>query len=330
MASAPTRPRGWWVGLLAGGAVLGGLAVRRAFARDLAAARARLSGRPWVFASSAGALEYAVEGEGPPLLMIHGSGGGFDQGLAMARPLARAGHRVIAPSRFGYLGSDFPPDASPQAQADLFAALLDHLGIGRIAVCGASAGALSALQFALRHPTRCAALVLLVPAAWPPGRVPRAWGPVAEQAAMAVLGSDFGFWLMLKLSPGWLISTLLGTDPALVARAEESERRRVRDILWSILPVSARRVGVLNDTRLAGNPLPVAVEGVRAPSLILSAEDDRYGTAAAARDLASRIPGAELVLFASGGHVAVGHDAEMWGAIERFLRRVAPSSCRGG
>src|SRR6185503_12072375 len=76
--------------------------------------------------------------------------------------------RVIAMSRFGYLRTPLPADASPAAQADAHACLLDALKISRAAVIGASAGAPSSMQFALRHPDRCSALVLLVPAAYVP------------------------------------------------------------------------------------------------------------------------------------------------------------------
>jgi 2-hydroxy-6-oxonona-2,4-dienedioate hydrolase len=61
--------------------------------------------------------------------MIHGSGGGHDQGMAWARPLVQQGVRVIAMSRFGYLRTPRPADASPEAQADAHACLLDALGI---------------------------------------------------------------------------------------------------------------------------------------------------------------------------------------------------------
>ena len=43
--------------------------------------------------------------------MVHGAGGGFDQGLELG-DFARAGFRVIAVSRFGYLGTPLPADAA--------------------------------------------------------------------------------------------------------------------------------------------------------------------------------------------------------------------------
>src|SRR5215213_4346001 len=73
------------------------------FKADLRAATARVSAGSQVVQTACGPIEYARSGSGPPLLMIHGAGGGFDQGLEFGAPLARAGFTVIAPSRFGYL-----------------------------------------------------------------------------------------------------------------------------------------------------------------------------------------------------------------------------------
>jgi pimeloyl-ACP methyl ester carboxylesterase len=111
--------------------------------------------------------------------------------------LAAKGVRVIAMSRFGYLRSPMPEDASAEAQADAFVCLLDALEIDKAAVMGGSAGALSALQMAIRHPDRVSALVLLVPLAWKPLTEADSAEPMApwiEAAMMSVIGSDFLFW----------------------------------------------------------------------------------------------------------------------------------------
>ena len=137
-----------------------------------AQANTRLFGQSTVIDSSAGALEFAEAGDGPPLMMIHGTGGGFDQGLLFGAALRERGFRIVAPSRFGYLRSAFPDDASPAHQADALVELLDHLRIDRLPVVGGSAGALMAAEFALRHPDRCSHLGLLVPAANLPTATP--------------------------------------------------------------------------------------------------------------------------------------------------------------
>jgi pimeloyl-ACP methyl ester carboxylesterase len=60
---------------------------------------------------------------------------------------------------------------------------------------------------------------------------------------------------------------------------------------------------------------------ISAPTLLVSAEDDRFLTAENARYLAGVIPGAEALILPDGGHVWVGHDAEVFAAIDGFLRR---------
>jgi pimeloyl-ACP methyl ester carboxylesterase len=126
------------------------------------AARARVSTGSHIAVTSCGPIEYSVAGEGPTVLVVHGAGGGFDQGLDIGDGLVRAGFRVIAPSRFGYLRTPLPGDSSPEAQADAHACLLDTLDIPDVAIMGVSAGGPSALQFALRFPARTRALVLLL------------------------------------------------------------------------------------------------------------------------------------------------------------------------
>lgn len=90
-----------------------------------------------------GPIEYQEAAAGTPLLMVHGSGGGHDQGMAFAGNLAQQGVRVIAMSRFGYLRTPMPADESPAAQADAHVCLLNALGIARAAVMTALAPTLA-------------------------------------------------------------------------------------------------------------------------------------------------------------------------------------------
>src|SRR4051794_15511903 len=126
-----------------------------AYRRDIAVERLRASTGSQIAQTACGPIEYAAVGAGPAVLLVHGAGGGFDQLLDTVGELARRGFRVVAPSRFGYLRTPLPADASPAAQADAHACLLDALKIDRAAVIGVSAGAPSSMQFALRHAKRC-------------------------------------------------------------------------------------------------------------------------------------------------------------------------------
>ncbi|MCD6031360.1 MAG: alpha/beta hydrolase [Thermomicrobiales bacterium] len=294
-----------------------------AFYRALAAARRRVSSRSELVQTRFGVVEYAIEGQGPALLMIHGTGGGFDQGLSFSAGLLRRGVRVVAPFRFGYLRSDFPQDPSSENQADALVELLDCLGVERLPVAGGSAGALAAVQFALRHPNRCSGLVLLVPAANVRGRDPVEMGPVQKFFVEQLLRSDLMFWTALKTIPDRLVGTLLATDPILLGEVSPAERSRAYKILKELMPIGARWRGVLNDARLAGNPARVDFRRIRAPTLVLSVEDDRFGTAATARHIAVSVPRARLVMFPRGGHIWLGHDDAVSDEIARFLSELA-------
>ncbi|SDY90394.1 alpha/beta fold hydrolase [Citreimonas salinaria] len=310
--------------LMVGGLVLaGGGHATGAYRSAVAAADARIARRSSVIETGAGPLEYAVAGDGPPLMMIHGTGGGFDQGLLFAYRLRDRGFRIVAPSRFGYLRSAFPDDASPAHQADILVELLDHLGIDRLAVAGGSAGALTAAEFALRHPDRCSHLVLLVPAANLTGRDPVEFTALQRVAVDLVLGSDAAFWSLSTLAPRQMIRTLLATDPALLSQVAPDERRRAALILDGLMPISRKADGLRTDARWAGAPSSTAYQDIAVPTLILSCEDDLFGTAATARLLAERIPRARLIVWPEGGHIWLGRDADVAQEIVAFVRAEA-------
>lgn len=317
-----------WLGAAAGVLGIIGVAVWRRYAGTLAVHRARVARGGQVVPSRFGHIEFATLGDGAPVLIVHGAGGGFDQGLAAAHRLTEAGYQVIAPSRFGYLRSSSPDDPSPEHQADAFAELLDGLHIQTIPVVGMSAGALATLQFALRHPERCRSLTVIVPAA---SSVLRAQGPLPEQGRVTkalieyVTKSDFLWWLGMTLAPTRMIRFVLATDPAVVAAASPAERQRALDTLWNILPLSARSQGFLNDARFVSAPQAIPVEKIKVPTLVASVEDDFYRTLAPARVIAAAISGARLVTFATGGHAFIGHEADLFAEVEAFISQHQPT-----
>ncbi len=293
------------------------------FQSDLAVATARAAQGSIVVQTRCGPIEYQEAGSGIPLLAVHGSGGGHDQGMAFARPLTKQGIRVIAMSRFGYLRTPMPTDASAAAQADAHICLLDALGIRQAAVLGGSAGAPSAIQMAIRHPDRTSALILLVPLTYmPPNQAASApamptW---VENTMMSVIGSDFLFWSALNVARNPMIGTVLATPPELVPLANAREQARVNAMLDTILPVSARAKGLRSDTAISKRLTPADLQAIRAPTLVISARDDRYGTFASAQYTASQIAGARFIGFTDGGHIWVGHDDEVMAAILALLR----------
>jgi pimeloyl-ACP methyl ester carboxylesterase len=129
--------------------------------REMIATKARLLAGATILKTDHGDIEYAIEGQGAPVLSLHGAGGGYDQGLWAAKMAFGDGHKVISVSRFGYLRTPIPQNASLKTQAALYRDLLDHLRIQKVIVLGSSAGGPSATQFANDYSQRTSALILL-------------------------------------------------------------------------------------------------------------------------------------------------------------------------
>jgi 2-hydroxy-6-oxonona-2,4-dienedioate hydrolase len=273
--------------------------------------------------TACGPIEFAVRGSGPPVLAVHGAGGGYTQLSELNDALIDAGFTVVAMSRFGYLRTPMPADASPQAQADAHACLLDHLGIRQAAVLGVSAGAPSTMQLCLRHRERCAAMLLLVPVAFAEGRAPDATTPTSPFMRFVlerVLTSDFIMWTMTRLAPRMLIETALATPLTVLDAAAADEQARALRIVHDIFPVGPKLEGLANDSAIAPAVPRYALEDIMAPTLVISVEDDLYDTWAGARYSARHIPRARFVGYPTGGHVWLGHHAEVTSELRQFLR----------
>jgi pimeloyl-ACP methyl ester carboxylesterase len=116
---------------------------------------------PAMIRTPKGEVEAVTWGEGPTVVALHGAMGGWDQGVLLARTVAFPHFKFIAISRPGYLGTPLSAGRSPQEQTDLCAAVLDALRMNCTAMMAISGGGPTALQFALRYPDRCKALVMI-------------------------------------------------------------------------------------------------------------------------------------------------------------------------
>jgi pimeloyl-ACP methyl ester carboxylesterase len=313
-----------WIVLGVSGVALAGLVAYTlsSYRDDLAAAERRVASGSQVVNTRCGPIEYAVEGKGTPLLLVHGAGGGFDQGLEFGRGLADSGFMLIAMSRFGYLRTPLPPDASSAAQADAHACLLDALALPKAAVLGGSAGAPSAIQFCLRHAARCSAMVLLVPALFPGPRagVPPVKPPAPPSPILnSILGSDFFFWLNVKLARDTMLERLFATPSRDFHAAPADEQERLLAAMRNALPMGPRRKGLWNDVAIVASGERYELERLSAPTLVIGVENDLFGIYESARQAVRRIPGARLVSFPTGGHLWVGHHRELMLELRSFL-----------
>jgi len=302
------------LGILTSGMFVAGYAAYRS---DLRAARLAATEASGVILTSAGPIEWAEAGHGAPVLSLHGTGGGWDQGLYASRELVQRGFHVIAPSRFGYLGTPMHPAASPAYEADVWTEFLDSLGVQRAAVIAYSAGATPALQLALRHPDRVSHLILVVPARG--GVFGGATNTVPAWVMNVVLRWDLPMWVARRFSRQTMLD-LVAVPAELVPTLMPSDSAALERVISMIFPVSTRARGIAYDARNQNGAEGVyALDRITVPTLVISAEDDLYHTMLNAQRLAAQIPNAQLLAFRTGGHLLLGRSAEMWPVVQGFL-----------
>ena len=252
------------------------------------------------------------------MLVVHGAGGGYDQGLWIARDSVGEGFRIIAPSRFGYLRTPLPQDASPAAQADAHACLLDALNISKVAVVGVSAGAPSSMQFALRYPERTSSLVLIVPETYTPEKPVESPSPVPLPFILSMIfKSDFPLWVAMKVYPSSVLYTI-GVPPSFQARLTDAQKD---ELMRSLLPFSPRIDGMVNEGKIASSLNRYPLENITAPTLVISAADDPWKTYDAAKYTAENIPGAKFIGFETGGHLLIGQEEEVRSEVAQFIKQ---------
>ena len=236
------------------------------------------------------------------MLVIHGSGGGFDQGELLAQALLRDRYRWIAPSRFGYLRSSFRHGATFDDQAHAYAFLLDHLRIETVAVVAISHGGPSALLFALLHPERVSSLTLVSAGVASSTDPDQLQANQQGEALMRIFEHDVLYWAVTKAFSRRLMG-LMGAPDAVIANLTPAQRGLVDDLIDDMNPVSQRTAGtVFDNTATMPND---RIAAIRVPTLIVHARDDTLQRYRNAQFAAATIPDARLIAFDRGGHLVM-------------------------
>jgi pimeloyl-ACP methyl ester carboxylesterase len=257
-----------------------------------------------IIQTSRGAIEFALRGEGAAVILSHSTGGGYDQGLVLTRLLN--GFQGIAVSRAGYLRTPLDKGRSPAELADVYAALLDSLNIERAAILGLSGGGMSAAHFASRHPNRCRALVLADAITKAP---PRSSVKIVEIANS------------LPDGVAWLV-TRLAVRTGLPLMIRDAETRSMMRVFFENNPISERRTGVKNDLAQVHMMDGFKWEDISVPTILIHGDKDNLIPVEYSRDIARRIPNAELVIIKGGGHEClVSHHRQVSPIINSFLAK---------
>ena len=235
-------------------------------------------------------LFYRSAGHGPPLLLLHA---GICDGRMWDDQIdAFAGtHRVIVPDFRGFGQTEMV--AGSFAHRDDLCALLDHLGVTRAVLVGASMSGKTALDFALDHPSRVEALIL-VAAALSGYRFTDAGTRAAWQASDAALEAgrhDEAAEIEMQ--------TWLAGPRRSLAQIDSGLRQRVRDMLIR----SYATPPDLGEEQPLEPPAVERLGEVRAPTLIIAGDADAPDIIAIAALLESGIAGAQKVVMPGVAHL---------------------------
>jgi pimeloyl-ACP methyl ester carboxylesterase len=250
--------------------------------------------------------------DGQPVLLLHGWGGTLYMYRHAFDALPRLGMRVIAIDLRGFGLSTRVEQHGAYAldkYIDDLTALLDALGVNRIAIVGQSMGGGLTLRFALRCPERVASIVLINPTAL----VPLPFLPVVRLMPRAVVAA-LGRRLVPRWAVGFIMRRLAYANPKAVTERDIDE-------YWS--PTQLPGYALAARGALADFDWSVVTDdearGLAVPALVMLGRSDRLiaNTESAAR----RLRGAE-VCWLPGGHCAHEENpAEAYRAMAEFLER---------
>ena len=268
----------------------------------------RLRRESSVVHTTLGPVEYAEQGSGDPVLILHGSPGGYNWSIGIALLLGD-GLRLIAPSRPGYLRTPLSTGRSFEQQADAMAALLDHLNIERVAVIGASGGGPVAIHFASRHRERISCLIL-----WEAISAP------IPNFSIDNLSKGPMLWNVTE----WLLSHVAQTvAPLFLPAASKKDACAVstlRKVAASGFPIASRKDGMKNDAQMIRTLPALPLSNLAVRTLLVHGTADTDAPYKQSEVASTSIPSAQLISIPEGTHITSLVDLVAREAIQHFLR----------
>ena len=251
-------------------------------------------------------LACRVEGQGPPLLLLHGLGGSHDDWRKQVPEFARR-YRVVAPDLRGFGASERQEPFTVQQHARDAAALLEALGIPRAHVVGLSMGGAVAMELALSEPRRVAGLVLANTA---PSFELRGWQRRYMGFSRLLLALLFGVGGVARLF----------SKAVFPAPHQESLRKR----LLERASHTSRWVYIASLRALVRWDAEERLPRLRSPTLVIGAEHD-YTDIHEKRRWAARVPGARVVMLPGSRHRSeLDAPSAFNEAVGRFLDALPP------
>jgi 2-hydroxy-6-oxonona-2,4-dienedioate hydrolase len=264
---------------------------------------------------STGDIRYHDVGEGPTVVLLHGSGPGATAWSNFGPNIQALAtrFRVLAIDMPGWGGSH-PARVRERDHPATLAEILDALGVERAAVVGNSMGAVTALAFAARHPARVTHVVTMGAAMvgqqmmFGPADGPSEGLKVLFQAYREPSPAN-----MARLVDVMTFGLSAVTEDVAIERASNAvkyaqHRENFVADLDEHLPIILKPA------------TPVEIAGIAAPVLLIHGRDDRVLNVEHSLRLVSAIADARLVIINRCGHwVQLEHAAEFNRVVASFI-----------
>ena len=233
------------------------------------------------------------------------TGTGSAVGVAVWPVLADAGYRVVRCDFRGY--GETPVPQGPNNDASDVRALLGELGVGPVAVAGASGGGKVALEIAARWPRQVTALALVcagMPGHEPTDALRRFW----QREGELIDAGDIAGAVELN------VATWLGPE------ADQATRERVR-----LMQRHAFEVQLAAPEEYEPAEVAVDLGAITAPSLVVSGAKDLPDFRLIAARLTALLPGARPVELPWAGHLpTLERPQELSAMLTAFFRDTVP------
>jgi pimeloyl-ACP methyl ester carboxylesterase len=234
-------------------------------------------------------LYYEIEGDGAPVVLIPGFAAGRWIWFKQTEELSR-NFRVIIFDPRGVSASDKPEGVQTiELLADDVAHLLQTIGIESADIVGASFGGFVAQEFALKYPAMTRKLVLCCTSFGGPNHVAPAPETLQALASTKGLNSEERMRanLLLAFTPEYVQTEVDEVDRVVKLRAANEVPEHI------YLSQLQAAMSFNTEPRL---------KGIKSPTLVLSGDADVIVPVQNSRNLASKIPGAQLQIIEGGSH----------------------------
>jgi pimeloyl-ACP methyl ester carboxylesterase len=234
-------------------------------------------------------IYYQVQGQGTPLMLMHGyplNGGLFrDNVTALA-----ANYQVITPDLRGFGKSEAPDEqASIEIYAQDMLAVLDQLNIDKAIIGGMSMGGMTLFEMYRKAPERFTGVILIDTSHLPAGVAEaNLWRGYAKQAKLVGIDS-----LVMSLMPDMLSGKTRSENQALV------------DYVGGLVKEASLNGAVGGGNALASRPDSTAtLATITVPTLIIVGQEDTVTPLEVAQQMNQGIVGSQLTIIPAAAHAA--------------------------